>query len=165
MLKAIIILFICSLVMISIIAGQTIRNPKLGTADLEAARAVVRDAAGRAAELVYATRIDAVIKGKFDSLIVVWAVGKGRTKEYFALVTRGEHKYKLTSEMSGRALPLGDRFLRIGLRHEDGKAPVIRLMSATQDDGLIEEQQRNLDYQFNGAEFVLLGQSLTSLPQ
>lgn len=139
--------------------GQTVRNPRLAPADLEGARSATRESGGAEAELVYATRIDAVAKGTLDSLVVIFSKGKAPTKEFHALVVREGEKYPLVGDKSGRAVPLGDRFLRIGLRHEAGKAPLLRIMSAIGASGEADERQRNLDFQFNGKEFALVGES------
>ncbi len=44
-----------------------------------------------------------------------------------------------------------------------GKAPLLRVMSATRETGSSEERQRNLDFQYKGTEFTLVGQSVTSI--
>ena len=144
-------------------AGQTIRNPRLSASDLDAATSAARSAQGADAELVYATRIDAIEKGKLDCLVVVSASGAGSAKTYVIQVIRDGTALKLVAGDSGSALPAGDRFLRIGLRHDQGKAPILRVMSATREKGSDEERQRNIDFQHNGSEFALVGQSLTSL--
>ncbi|MEP7273969.1 MAG: hypothetical protein ABI882_20885 [Acidobacteriota bacterium] len=138
---------------------QTVRNPKLAPADLETARSTTKESGGAEAELVYSARIDGVTKGTFDSLVVVYGKGSGPAREFYAAVIRDGKKYALAGEKSGRALPTGDRFLRIGLRHEGDKAPLLRLMSAIGESGSADERQRNLDFQFDGKEFQLVGQS------
>jgi len=145
--------------------GQTVRNPKLSQQDLAAAQAEATAAGGAGAELTYATRIDAVEKGKFDSLVVIYAKPGSGGKDYYALVARDGKKLPLAADQAGRALPAGDRFLRIGLRHEGGKAPLLRVMGAMKDPAKPGEQQRNVDFQFNGAEFAVVGQSATQLPK
>lgn len=143
--------------------AQTVRNPKLATADLEAARSAARDGGGSSAELVYAVRIDAVTKGTFDSLIVIYSKGTGTEKQYYGLVTREGQKLALAGDQSGKAIPAGDRFIRVGLRHEVGRAPLLRLVSAVGDGAPQgEERQRNLDFRFNGKEFELVDQALVT---
>jgi len=147
------------------VLAQMARNPKLSPQDLAAAQAETREAGGAEAELIYATRIDAVVKGSFDSLVVIYAKPVKGGKEYFGLIARDGKKYHLSLDQSGRALKSGDRYLRIGLKHEEGKAPLLRLMGATTEPGKPGEQQRNVDFQFNGSEFGLVGQSITPLPK
>lgn len=144
-------------------AGQTIRNPKLSGADLAAAQGVTEEEAGSAGELVYATRLDAITRGSYDSLIVIYARAEGAGKNYYALVVQDGRKYRLARDGSGRALAAGDRFLRMGLRHEEGKSPILRLMAATQPGEGSEGRQRNLDFRFDGTEFKMIGESVTSL--
>jgi hypothetical protein len=146
-----------------VVSGQTIRNPKLSATDLGAAREATKEAGGAEAELVYSARIDAVTKGTFDSLVVIYSKAAGGSKDYYALVLRDGQKLSLAGEKSGRALPSGDRFLRIGLRHEDGKPPLLRVMGATGAAGQPDERQRNLDFQFTGKEFALVAQSTASV--
>lgn len=134
------------------------RNPKISQPDLEAAQAETR-AAGADAELIYAARLDAAQRGSYDSLIVVYAKPTKKGKDYFALVLREGKKLPLAYDREGRALKPGDRFLRIGLNHQAGKAPLLRLMGATTEPAK-GEQQRNVDFQFNGSEFALIGDSL-----
>lgn len=137
--------------------AQIVRNPKLATADLESARDATKAGGGSGAELVYAARIDAVAKGTFDSLVVVYATGAVPNKQYYAVVLREGQTLRLAADKSGVALPKGDRFLRIGLRHEVEKAPLLRVMGAI---GEGDDQQRNLDFRFNGKEFELIDQSV-----
>lgn len=145
------------------VAAQTIRNPRLNAADLEAAKDAAKSAQGPDAELVYATRADAIEKGKLNCLVVVSAATVGNAKAYVVQVIRDGTALKLVADESGNALPSGDRFLKIGLRHENGKAPLLRVMSATREKGSGEERQRNLDFQYKGTEFTLVGQSVTSI--
>jgi hypothetical protein len=147
------------------IVAQTVPNPKLSQSDLEAAKSETRVAGGAGAELTYAARIDAVERGKFDSLVVIYAKPGRSGKDYFGLVVREGKQHRLSLDKSGLALKSGDRFLRIGLRHEENKAPLLRLMSATTEAGKPGEWQRNVDFQFNGGEFALVGQSTTPLPK
>ena len=144
-------------------AAQTIKNPRLSASDLDAATAAARSVQGPEAELVYATRVDAIEKGKLNCLVVVSASGTGDTKKYVVQVIRDGSAFKLAAGETGNALPPGDRFLKIGLRHEVGKAPILRLMSATREKGDQDERQRNLDFQYQGTEFALVGQSVTSI--
>jgi len=158
--------FCCLLLLIFVFGlaqGQVVRNPKLSPADLDSAREATREAGGAEAQLVYATRIDAIAKGSFDSLVVIYSKGKEPAKEYYAVVLREGKQFPVVGSKRGTAFPPGDRFLRIGLRHEAGAAPILRLMSATKETGQSEERQRNLDFQFNGTEFAMTGESITSL--
>jgi hypothetical protein len=141
------------------ISAQTIRNPKLSQKDLESAQSVTRDLGGANAELVYTTRLDAISKGSYDSLVVVYAKETKSGKDYFAVVSRDGKNYPLQYDKSGRALKSGDKFLRIGLKHEEGKSPLLRLMGAFTDP-VKGEMQRNVDYQFGGSEFSMIGQSM-----
>lgn len=140
---------------------QLARNPKISPADLEAAKAETRESGGANAELIYAARLDAVQKGSFDSLIVIYAKAVKGGKDYFAVILREGKKFPLAFDKQGRALKPGDKYLHMGLRHEEGKPPILRLVGATTDPKL-GEQQRNLDFQFNGSEFTLTNQSVTS---
>lgn len=117
---------------------------------------------GEGAELTYATRIDAAEKGSFDTLIVIYAKPARGGKDYFGLVVRGEQKLPLKFDKSGRALKQGDQFLRMGLRHAEGKPPVLRLIAAAKEAGQ-GEMQRNVDYQFDGQNFALISQTLSPL--
>ncbi len=143
-------------------AAQLARNPKISPPDLEAAKVETRESGGATAELIYAARLDAVQKGSFDSLIVIYAKAVKGGKDHFAVILRDGKKHPLGFDKQGRALKAGDKFLRMGLRHEEGKSPILRLIAATTDPKL-GEQQRNLDFQFNGSEFALVNQSTTSL--
>ena len=143
--------------------GQIARNPKLSATDLDSAQTATREAGGAEAQLVYAIRIDAVAKGSFDSLVVIYSKAGEPAKEYYGIVLREGRQFPLVGGKRGMAFPMGDRFLRIGLRHEAGAAPTLRLMSATTESGQPEERQRNLDFQFNGTEFALTGQSISSV--
>lgn len=149
-------------------AGPLLKtNPKIALPDFESAKAETLASGGEQAELIYAARIDAVTKGAYDSLIVVYAKPVKNGQHYFAVILREGQKLPLIADKKdklARAFPPGDRYLRMGLRHEEGKAPLIRLMAATTDKEK-GEQQRNLDFQFNGTEFVLLAQSSMSLPK
>lgn len=161
------ILILAGLLMISAPApttAQLARNPKISPADLEAAQAETRQSGGANAELIYAARLDAVQKGTYDSLIVIYARAVKGGKEYFAVIQRGEAKLPLAFDKQGRALKSGDKYLRMGLRHEEGKSPILRLIAQTTDPKL-GEQQRNLDFQFNGTEFALVAQSMTPIPK
>lgn len=156
------LLLIASLSLCASAAAQTVPNPKLSPEDLGAAQSVAA-AGGEGAELTYAARIDAVEKGRFDSLVVIFAKPAPSGKEYYATVVRGENRYALKLDDAGRALKPGDRFLRMGLRHAEGKAPVVRLIAATKNEAGRGEMQRNLDYQFDGKQFALIAQTLSPL--
>ena len=139
--------------------AQLARNPKLGAADLEAAQAETLQTGGANAELIYAARLDAVLKGSFDSLIVIYAKPVKNGKDYFAVVLREGQKFPLAFDKQGRALKSGDKYSRIGLKHEEGKSPLIRLIGEITDP-IKGSQQRNLDFRFTGNQFVLENQSV-----
>ena len=164
-----ILLALATTILVTLAAGeplaQMVRNPKLSQRDLTAAQSEVREAGGAASELVYATRIDAAEKGSFDSLVVVYAKPVKGGKDYFGFVSRGGKRYGLNLDGSGKALKSGDRFLRIGLKHEGGKAPLLRLMGVATIPRKPGEWQRNVDFQFNGSEFALVDQSMAQLVQ
>jgi hypothetical protein len=168
MLRSVLLILTAFLTLPLAAPAQTIRNPKLSAEDLAAAQSVAGAEGGEGAELTYATRIDAVEKGRFDTLIVVYAKPPaarpraGGGKSYFAIVVRGEQKFPLKIDQAGRALKTGDRFLRMGLRHVEGKPPVLRLIAAANEPGA-GEMQRNVDYQFDGQHFTLLTQTLSPL--
>jgi hypothetical protein len=137
-------------------------NPKLAAPDLDAAQAETLASGGEKAELIYAARLDAVSKGTYDCLIVVYAKTVRAAKEYYAVVLRETQKLPLAFDKQGRALKSGDQYLRMGLKHEDGKSPLLRLIGST-TDAAQGPQQRNLDFRFNGGGFVLESQSLVPL--
>ena len=153
---------LCAILATAPFAAQTVRNPKLDPNDLEAAKAELLSAAGAQAELVYVVRLDTVQKGSFDGLVVVYAKSTKAGKDYFAMILRAGKRHLLTVDKAGRALKPGDRFLRMGLRHEEGQPPLLRLMAAAADK-VKGEQQRNLDYRFDGGEFAFVGESLMPL--
>ncbi len=144
------------------ISAQTIRNPKLSQKDLESAQSITREAGGANAELIYTTRLDAVQKGSYDSLVVVYAKATKGGKDYFALVAREGKNYPMIYDKQGRALKSGDNFLRIGLKHEEGKSPLLRLIGSFTDPAK-GEMQRNVDYQFGGSGFAMIDQSMAML--
>ena len=149
------------------VLAQLARNPKIAAPDLESAKAETLASGGESAELIYAARIDAVTKGTYDSLIVIYAKPVKTGQNYFALILREGQKLPLVADKKdklARAFPTNDKYLRMGLRHEEGKAPLIRLMGTTNDKEK-GEQQHNLDFQFNGTEFVLVTQSIMPLPK
>lgn len=142
-------------------------NPKISQPDFDAATAETLAAAGEKAELAYAARIDAVRRGSYDSLIVVYQKPARAGKDWFAFVLREGQRLPLVfdkQDKQSRALKSGDKFLRIGLRHEEGKSPLLRLIASTVDKEK-GEQQRNLDFQFDGVAFALVGQSMMPLPK
>ncbi len=143
-------------------SAQLARNPKISPQDLEAAKNEARESGGANAELIYAARLDAIQKGSFDSLIVIYAKAVKNGKDYFAVILRDGKKFPLPYDKEGRALKPGDTFLHMGMRHEEGRSPILRLIAATSAPGK-DNQQRNLDFQFDGSEFDLVGQSVTSL--
>src|SRR5262245_53932386 len=113
--------------------GQVVRNPKLSSSDLETAKNQMRQTGGATAELIYSVRIDAVDRGSFDCLVIVYAKAVKGGKDYYAMVIRDKKTFPLVFDKEGRALRSGDRFLRIGLKHETGKPPIVRLMGASND--------------------------------
>lgn len=142
-------------------------NPKISQPDFDAATAETLTAGGDKAELIYAARIDAVERGNYDSLIVIYAKPAKSGKDHFAVILRGEQKFPLVfdkQDKSGRALKPGDKFLQIGLKQEEGKSPLLRLMATTVDKEK-GAQRRNLDFQFNGTEFAVVGQSMMPIPK
>src|SRR5262245_39202612 len=158
-------IFISVLILPTLLIGasaQMARNPKISPQDLEAAQAEARESGGANTELIYAARLDAVQKGSYDSLIVIYAKAVKGGKDYFVVIQREGKKYPLAFDKQGRALKSGDKFLRMGLKHEEGKSPILRLIGATTDPKL-GEQQRNVDFRFNGNEFVVESQSLTQI--
>lgn len=154
------IIFVCLLAVDAL--AQLPSNPKLAAADLEAAQAETLASGGEKAELIYAARLDAVRKGSFDSLIVVYAKAARAGKDYYAVVLREAQKHPLAFDKQGRALKSGDKYLRMGLRHEEGKSPILRLISSTTDP-VKGQQQRNLDFRFNGSNFALENQSVAPM--
>lgn len=142
-------------------------NPKISQPDFDAAKTEMLVAGGEKAELIYAARIDAVQRGSYDCLIVVYQKPARVGKDSFVFVLRDGQRLPLVVDKQdklGRALKSGDKFLRIGLKHEDGKSPLLRLIASTTDKEK-GEQQRNVDFQFDGTAFSLIGQSMTPLPK
>ncbi|MDQ3013899.1 MAG: hypothetical protein M3X11_24755 [Acidobacteriota bacterium] len=142
-------------------------NPKISQPDFDAAKTETLAAGGDKAELVYAARIDSVQRSSYDSLIVVYQKPARVGKDSFAFVLREGQRLPLVfdkQDKQGRALKSGDKFLRIGLKHEEGKSPLLRLIASSIDKEK-GEQQRNMDFQFDGAAFSLIGQSMTPLPK
>lgn len=142
-------------------------NPKISLPDFEAAKAEMLAAGGERASLVYAARIDAAQRGSYDCLIVIYQKPAKVGKDSFAFILREGQRLPLVFDKQdklGRALKPGDKFLRIGLKHEEGKPPLVRLIASTSDKEK-GEQQRNEDFQFDGSAFVLVGQSVTPLPK
>jgi hypothetical protein len=124
--------------------AQMIANKKLSPSDLEAAQSEAKSAGGKDVQLVYATRLDAVQKGSFDSLVVIYAKGK----DTLAMVVRGGKRYMLKADESGQVVKAGDQFQRMGVRYEEGKSPVLRMFAL--NGGAL----RSVDFRFNGTEFV-----------
>jgi len=142
-------------------------NPKISQPDFDAAKAEMLAAGGEKADLIYAARIDAVQRGSYDSLIVIYQKPAKVGKDCFAFVLREGQRLPLVldkQDKQGRALKSGDKFLRIGLKHEEGKSPLLRLIASTVDKEK-GEQQRNVDFRSNGTEFILIGQSTMPLPK
>ena len=155
-------IILLSVLLASAVFAQLASNPKLAAADLEAAQAETLASGGDKAELIYAARLDAMQKGSFDSLIVIYAKPARAGKDYYAVVLREAQKYPLAFDKQGRALKSGDKYLRMGLRHEEGKSPILRLIGSTTDP-VKGQQQRNLDFRFNGSSFVLENQSVAPM--
>ena len=150
---------IAVLLLAAVLTSQTVKNPKLSAADLTTAKAEVEAAGGNDAELVYANRLDALEKGKFDSLAIFYLKPKAGGPLYYGLIaTDAGSKYPLKLDKSGQVLPVGDRFLRMGLKYEEGKAPLLRVM------GTGREQQHNFDFRFSGTEFTVVDRSQVPLP-
>lgn len=126
------------------VQGQIIANKKLSESDLGAAQAETKSAGGKDAQLIYATRLDPVQKGVFDSLVVIY--GKGQ--ETYAMVVREGKRYMLKADPSGQAVKAGDQFQRLGVKYEEGKAPLLRLFAVA--NGRLSQA----DYRYNGAEFA-----------
>jgi hypothetical protein len=126
-------------------SAQLIANKKLAPSDLEAAQSEVKSAGGKEAQLVYATRLDAAVKGTFDSLVVVYAKGS----EHYAMVVRAGKRLMLGQSSGGTVIKAGDQFQRMGIKYEDGKAPLLRFYS------LAGSALKATDYRFNGTEFAV----------
>ena len=142
-------------------------NPKISQPDFDAATAETLAAGGEKAELVYAARIDAVQRGSYDCLIVIYQKPAKVGKDSFAFILREGQRLPLVFDKQdklGRALKSGDKFLQIGLKHEEGKSPLLRLMAITNDKEK-GPQKSNLDFQFNGTGFTLVSQSIMPLPK
>ena len=137
-------------------AAQVVPNRGLLAADLQLAQTIALEAGGAAAELTYANRIDLVNRTEFDSLLVVYAV-RGEDR---AVIDRGGARHSLVVDGEPRVIPSGDTFRRSGLRRPPSGPAILRLISTFRDPQG-EEWQRNLDFQFNGKEFVIVGQSTT----
>ncbi len=131
------------------VGAQQIPNKKLSQSDLEAAQAETKSAGGNQAALVYVTRLDAVQKGTFDSLVVIYAKGS----DYYAMVVRAGKRYMLKVAQKEQAIQSGDRFQRLGIKYEEGKAPLLRLFATDSRSAL-----HNVDYRYNGLDFVPEGQ-------
>ena len=127
------------------VQAQMIANKKLSPSDLEAAQSEAKSAGGKDVQLIYATRLDAVQKGSFDSLVVIY--GKG--KDTLAMVVRGGKRFMLKADDSGQAVKAGDQFQRMGVRYEEGKAPVLRMFAL--NGGTL----RSVDFRFNGTDFAV----------
>lgn len=127
--------------------AQMIANKKLSSSDLGAALSETKSAGGKDAQLVYATRLDAVQKGSFDSLVVIYATGK----DTYAMVLHAGKRHMLKGDPSGQAVKAGDNFQRMGVRYEEGKAPILRLFALS--GGALN----GVDFRFNGTEFVTEG--------
>ncbi|MEP7340708.1 MAG: SDR family NAD(P)-dependent oxidoreductase [Acidobacteriota bacterium] len=79
-------------------------------------------------------RIDSVQRGSYDSLIVIYQKPAKAGKDCFAFVLREGQRVPLVfdkQDKQGRALKSGDKLLRIGLKHEEGKSPLLRLIAST----------------------------------
>ena len=85
------------------VSAQLIANKKLSPDDLGAAQSEIKAAAGKDAQLVYATRLDAATKGTFDSLVVIYAKGN----DHYAMVLRAGKRMMLESAKGGTAIKAG----------------------------------------------------------
>ncbi len=146
------------------VTAQKVRNPKLSSQDLETAQSQTREAGGAGVELVYATRLDVIERTKFDTLVIVYAKPVKSGSDVFAFALREGKRYPIVYDKQGRALKVGDQYLRMGLKYEEGKSPTLRLMGAFIDPAR-GEMQRNVDFKFIAGEFVLVDQSITMLPK
>ncbi len=126
-------------------SAQLIANKKLSPDDLGAAQSEIKAAAGKDAQLVYATRLDAALKGTFDSLVVVYAKGN----DHYAMVLRAGKRMMLETSKGATAIKAGEQFQRMGVKYEEGKAPLLRFFSL--NGGALKAT----DYRFNGTEFAL----------
>jgi hypothetical protein len=125
-------------------SAQLIANKKLSPDDLGAAQSEIKAAAGKDAVLVYATRLDAAMKGVFDSLVVVYAKGN----DHYAMVLRDGKRMMLELGKGATTIKVGEQFQRMGIKYEDGKAPLIRFFSLS--GGAL----RTTDYRYNGTDFA-----------
>lgn len=144
--------------------AQMARNPKLSSQDQTLAQSQSREAGGATADLVYAARLDVVLKGSYDSLVVIYSTRVKEGKEFYGFVYRNDKRFPLVLDKDGRALKQGDAYYRIGLRHLDTGSPILRLMGSFSDQSK-REMVRTLDFQFDGNEFALIGQSAFPLPR
>lgn len=147
--------------------AQTIPNSRLSAQDLDTARIVCREVGGGEAELTYAIRLDLLRKASFDSLLIVYAKPSpsgGEQKDYFAFVFNEGKKYLLSLDQKGRALPAGDQFLRTGLRRTASGETTLRIVGAI-PGSRGDEKLRNVDYQFNGSDYVVTSQSIAIVPK
>ena len=145
--KSKVLLFTILLALVGSAAAQLIANKKLSPSDLGAAQSEIKSAAGKDAQLVYATRLDAATKGVFDSLVVIYAKGS----DHYAMIVRDGKRLMLEQSKGGTAIKAGEQFQRMGIKYEDGKSPMIRLFSL--NSGALKAT----DYRFNGTEFALEG--------
>lgn len=148
--------------------SQVVPNRGLTPADLDLARTLTTEVSGAAggvtAELVYAHRFDPVTRGQFDSLLVLYSRRSDQgPAEYFAFVHRNGERLILALDSRGHALQPGDLFLRIGLRRLPDQPPILRVVGSF-DDPVLGPSQRNVDFQFKGTDFILVGQSVSRLP-
>lgn len=144
--------------------SQVVPNRGLTPADLDLARTLTSEVGGATAELVYAHRFDPVTRGQFDSLLVLYSRRSDQGEaEYFAFVHRDGQRLILALDSRGRALPPGDRFLRIGLRRLSDQPAILRVVGSF-DDPALGPAQRNVDFQFKNTDFILVGQSIGRLP-
>ncbi len=140
------------------IAAQVVPNRGLTAPDLESARTLVAEVGGPTATFVYANRFDPVTTGTFDSLLVIYSLVERETPVYFAFIQRLEQRLSLTVDPQGRLLPRGDSFLRIGLRRLKDAPSILRIVGSSPSSN-DSTALRNVDYQFNGTQFLVIGQS------
>ena len=140
--------------------SQVVPNRGLTPADLELARSLANESGGATAELVYAHRFDPITRGKFDSILVLYSRrSDSGPAEYFAFIHLDGQRLVLALDPSGRVLPHGDLFLRIGLRRLPDQSPILRIVGSF-NDPVLGSSLRNVDFQFNRTGFLLIGQSV-----
>ena len=136
-------------------SAQLIANRKLSPDDLGAAQSEMKSAGGKEAQLVYATRLDAVTKGTFDALVVIYSKGS----DHYAMVVREGKRMMLETAKGATAIKAGEQFQRMGIKYEDGKSPLLTMFSL--NGGVL----KMTGYRFNGTEFALEAAGAKSVSQ